>query len=203
LLQAVRDARIAPLEIPPGTRSELQRLSDSELRRAFIELLKNAAGADRGEVVQRFTPALKLDGDQKRGAEVFSRSCLICHTMKGRGVQVGPDLSSVGTRPKETLLVDVLDPSRAVSQDSLSYTIETIDGEIVTGLITAETATQITIRRAQQPDETIPRPRIKTIKADGKSLMPDGLEQGWSELDCADLLEFLRKPDANLLPESK
>src|SRR5207248_1056699 len=168
---------ISILEIPAGTREGLQRLSDSDLRSSFAKLFESMVSKDRAEIVHRFEPALGMNGDEKRGAEIFSRTCLICHMIKGRGAQVGPDLSSVGTRPKETLLVDILDPSRDVSPDFLSYTVETKQGETLTGLILAETAAQITLRRAQQPDETIARARIKTLKADGKSLMPDGLEQ--------------------------
>jgi hypothetical protein len=39
------------------------------------------------------------------------------------------------------------------------------------------------------------------LRADGKSLMPDGLEQGLSAQDVADLLAFLQHPDGSLLPD--
>ncbi|MCI0538961.1 MAG: c-type cytochrome [Verrucomicrobiales bacterium] len=201
LRDAVADGLISTVEIPAGTRAELQRMGDSEIRRAFVELLKSAAPSDRRETIRRFEPALGMDGEPKRGAEIFGRTCLICHVIKGRGAQVGPDLSGVGTRPKETLLVDILDPGRALSPDWLSYTVEPAEGEALSGLIVTETETHITMRRAQQPDESIPRARIKTIRADGKSLMPEGLEAGLSTRDIADLLEFLRRPDPALLPK--
>jgi hypothetical protein len=38
------------------------------------------------------------------------------------------------------------------------------------------------------------------MRADGKSLMPEGLEQGLSPQDVADLLDFLRQPDSTLVP---
>jgi putative heme-binding domain-containing protein len=120
--------------------------------------------------------------------------------IKGHGKQVGPDLSAVGTRPKEALLVDILDPSRNVSPDFLSYTVATSDGQSFTGLLLAETSSHVTLRSAQQIDQTIPRAQIQTLRADGKSLMPDGLEQGLTIQDVADLLEFLQHPDASLLP---
>jgi putative heme-binding domain-containing protein len=200
LLAAAKDGGISALEIAPGTRGELQRIGDRELQRGFVELFKPAGTGDRAEVVRQFEPALPLEGNAQRGAEIFGRTCLTCHLIKGRGTQVGPDLSTVGTRPKPTLLVDILDPSRAVSSDWLSYTIERNQGDAVSGLIVAETASHITLRRAQQPDESIPRPQIKEIKADGKSLMPEGLEQGMTGQDMADLLEFLRKPEPAWLP---
>ena len=61
----------------------------------------------------------------------------------------------------------------------------------------------ICVRRADVSDATLQRSQIKELKAEGKSLMPDGLEQGMSVQDMADLLWFLRQPDAALLPKEK
>ncbi len=82
----------------------------------------------------------------------------------------------------------------------MSYTIQTTDGETVTGLLVSETPAQVTVRRAQQADDSVPRSRIKEVRAEGKSLMPEGLEQGWTVQDFADLLAFLQRPDVSSLP---
>jgi len=108
-------------------------------------------------------------------------------------------LSGLSSRPKTAVLEDILDPSRQVSSDFISYTVRTVQGDTITGLIAAETATGVTLRRANQPDETVLRSQIAELRAEGKSLMPDGLEQGLSGQDMADLLEFLRQPEAALL----
>jgi len=123
--------------------------------------------------------------------------------MQGRGNAVGPNIYSVASQPKETLLVSVLDPSRQVTPDYVSYTLTTTDGETMNGLITAESASSVTLRRPNIADATIQRSQIRELKADGKSLMPDGLEQGLTEQDVANLLEFIRQPDDKLLPEDK
>jgi len=113
---------------------------------------------------------------------------------------VGPDLSGVASRPPETLLIDLLDPSRQVAPDFAAYEVVLIDGEIISGLFASETETRITIRRAGTADENIPRSRIQSLRSTGKSLMPDGLEAGFSVQDVADLLKFLQSPDGALLP---
>ncbi len=79
--------------------------------------------------------------------------------------------------------------------DYISYTLETTDGESWTGLVVSETAANITLRRPQQPDLTLSRTRVKELRANGKSLMPDGLELGLTPQDFADILAFLRNPD--------
>ena len=90
-----------------------------------------------------------------------------------------------------------------MSPDYVSYTLVTSGGETLSGFITTESANRVTLRTAGETDETFVRSQIKEIGPDGKSLMPDGLEQGLTHQDLADLLEFLRDPDSKLLPEEK
>src|SRR5439155_2084846 len=103
--------------------------------------------------------------------------------MQGEGARIGPDLSGIATHSRETLLVDILDPSRQVPPDFVSYTLVTADGEVMTGLVIAESAASVTIRRPNAPDATAQRSQIKELKAEGKSMMPDGLESK-SAMSC-------------------
>jgi putative membrane-bound dehydrogenase-like protein len=203
LLAAVERGRILLVEIDPATRQALQKSRNADLRRRAEGLFQGAISPDREQVVRRFKPALQLNGDRRHGAEIFARTCLQCHAMQGQGNRVGPDLSGIAVQPKETLLMNILDPSRQVLPDFLSYTIVPADGEPLTGLIAAESDASVTLRRPNVPDLTIQRSGIKELKTDGKSLMPEGLEQGLTTQDMADLLSFLRQPDAGLLPTER
>jgi putative membrane-bound dehydrogenase-like protein len=191
-LAAVEERRISPLEFDPATRQALRRHKSPAIKMRVEKFWQE--NADREAVVHHFRPALDLPGDRQRGAATFAKSCLICHTVQGQGGNVGPDLSGIQTHTKETLLVEILDPSRQVLPDYLSYTCLTTQGDTVTGCIVAETAASVTLRRPGQPDLTVPRQQIQELKADGASLMPDGLEAGLSMQDMADLLEFLHHP---------
>jgi putative membrane-bound dehydrogenase-like protein len=203
LLSALEQGKILLIEVDPSTRQALQRVAQAELRERAENLFKNAAAPDRERVVQGFRPSIQLSGDRKHGAEIFARSCLACHAMQGEGARIGPDLSGIATHSRETLLVDILDPSRQVLPDFVSYTLATGDGEVLTGLIVAESAASVTIRRPNAPDATRQRNQIKELKAEGKSLMPEGLEQGLTLQEMADLLSFLRQPEVALLPKEK
>jgi putative heme-binding domain-containing protein len=201
LLDAVEKGALQLTEVDPATRQALEK--NTELKERAQRLFRSSVSADREEVIRRFKPAIDTTGDRARGAAIFGRACLQCHAMQGRGNAVGPNIYSVASQPKETLLVSVLDPSRQVTPDYVSYTLTTTDGETMNGLITAESASSVTLRRPNIADATIQRSQIRELKADGKSLMPDGLEQGLTEQDVANLLEFIRQPDDKLLPEDK
>ena len=201
LLAALEQGKILLIEVDPATRQALQKTQNTELQQRAEKLFKSAVSADREQVVQSFKPALRMSGVRKHGAEIFAKTCVQCHAMQGEGNRVGPDLSGIAAQPKETMLMNILDPSRQVSPDFVSYTVVPADGETLIGLIVAESAASITLRRPNAPDVTIQRGQIKELKADGKSLMPDGLEQGLTVQDVADLLSFLRQPDAALLPK--
>ncbi|HUL51017.1 MAG TPA: HEAT repeat domain-containing protein, partial [Candidatus Nitrosotalea sp.] len=200
MLDALEEDRIATVEITPYTRTTLMKTQSAEIKRRAERLLQSASSPDRNRVIQEFIPALKLAGDRRHGAALFASTCFVCHTIQSHGSQVGPDLSGAGSHPKDTLLIDILDPNRQVSPDYLSYAIVMNNGETVTGMIQSETSVSVTVRRPSEPDQTIPRSQIKELRAEGRSLMPDGLEQGLTLQDVADVLEFLSQPDATLLP---
>jgi putative heme-binding domain-containing protein len=158
------------------------------------------ADPDRERVVQTLRPALDRTGDRARGAALCARLCLSCHYLQGQGQRVGPDLAGLGGRPPETLLVDLLDPSRQVAPDYQPYEFVLTDDSRLTGLLASESETRVTVRQPGSPDLSLARSQIREIRPTGRSLMPDGLESGLTVADLADLLAFLRTPDAALLP---
>jgi putative heme-binding domain-containing protein len=203
LLDALEQGRLELSEVDLPSRQALQQHGQPLVRDRAARLLREAAASDRAQVVNSYAPALQLAGDRQRGAATFARNCLVCHSVQSFGGHVGPDLSGIGERPKETLLTDVLDPSRQVSSDFLNYSVETSAGDSESGLIVAETPVSITLRRANAPDLTLLRSQVLELRAGGKSVMPDGFEQVLDHQGMADLLGFLQQPDKDLLPVEK
>jgi putative heme-binding domain-containing protein len=203
LIEALERGSILTDEIAPSTQVALRQIKNSELARRVKKFIEIVSTDSREQVVKRFQPALQLSGDRGRGAATFVKLCLPCHAIAGTGNRVGPDLAGIATRPREAVLVDILDPSRQVTPDFVSYTLTTKQGGTETGLLAAESANSITLRRVGLADETFLRTQITGLRADSKSLMPDGLEQGLTLQDMADLLDFLQNPDKNFSPETK
>ncbi len=199
LVNAVEQGSIAAAELDASVRQTLLKTPGLKARAQKLFDVP----ADRASVIEQFSSALKIPGDRKAGANLFVTHCLQCHSIEGRGQNVGPALSAIVSRTPEALLVDILDPSRQVPPDFVSYTVTTTRNDTLAGLITSETANGVVLRRPELPDETIPRAQIKHVQASDLSLMPEGLEQGLTVQDMADLLSFLQKPEAQLLPEVK
>ena len=61
----------------------------------------------------------------------------------------------------------------------------------LTGMIMAETATSITIRRPDGTSETILRVNIEELRSTGMSFMPEGLEKSINHQEMADLIAYL------------
>jgi putative heme-binding domain-containing protein len=204
LLTAMEAETILPRELEPSARDGLLAVRDPALQPRIKLLVKaTAAGQNRQEVIARFEPLLNRVGDRARGAAVFEKHCLACHSVQGRGQRVGPDLSGIGGRPKETLLIDLFDPSRQVAGDYLAYTLVTRQGQVLTGLIVSETAGSVTLRRSEGAQDVVLRTQIEELRGTGKSLMPEGLERDLGQEDVADLLAFLAQPDALLFSQPK
>ncbi len=199
LVTALETGTILARELEPATRDALLAVRAPQLEPRIKQLLESQAAArNRDEIVQRYHAALEMAGDRGRGAALFEKHCLVCHTVQTRGHRVGPDLSGVGSRPKETILIDVFDPSRQVTPEFVAYTLVTNDGQVLSGLVASETADSLTLRRAEGAEDFIRRNDLEALRSTGKSLMPEGLEENLTEQDVADLLSFLAQPNAAL-----
>jgi putative membrane-bound dehydrogenase-like protein len=192
LLGRVERAEIDARSFAPHQRETLLRHPDAALRERAKKLLRGQVSADREEAIREVSAKVAaLKGDAVRGSKVFETSCLTCHRLRGRGVKVGPDLEGVIGRDRRALLVDLLDPNRAMDPSYQVYVVKTGAGELLNGVIAAETPGSVTLRRAAGEETTVLRKDIVEMKAWPASLMPEGVESSLSGQDFADLLEFL------------
>jgi putative heme-binding domain-containing protein len=145
----------------------------------------------RKDVVDAYQKSLTLKGDAKTGKELFKKNCAACHRLDGVGEQIGAELGAIKDRGADFILLNILDPNREVLPKFITYYVVTDSGRTLTGMITAETATSITIRRPDSTSETILRVNIEELRSTGMSFMPEGLEKSINHQEMADLIAYL------------
>jgi putative heme-binding domain-containing protein len=189
---AMEEHKVLAGQLDPFRVSQLRMLPDAGLRARAEALLAGQGTPDRRKVVEAYRPALELKADVARGREVFRKTCATCHRLENVGVEVGPDLlSALKTKTREGLLVDLFDPSREVDPRYLNYVVTSKSGRVFTGMIAAETAASVTLRRAERAEDTVLRSQIEEIQATAKSLMPENLESQLGKQDAADVIAYL------------
>ncbi|MCA1684387.1 MAG: c-type cytochrome [Planctomycetia bacterium] len=166
------------------------------LARKAKALLTRGGGlpdADRQKVIDALAPLALRHGDASKGKLVFTQQCAKCHRHGGEGGKVGPDLTGMSAHPKGELLINILDPSRSVEGNYVSYTVATNDGRTFNGLLAAETRTSVELIDTEGKTQKLLRDDIDELVASKKSLMPEGFEKQLTADSIADLLEFLTR----------
>jgi putative membrane-bound dehydrogenase-like protein len=191
LLQAIADGVVPANQVPFARRAALLRSGDSPQKELAAKVFGAASPGSRQEVLAQYQGALSLKGDVARGRKIFETSCATCHRAGDLGKDVGPNLAAIRQWNPEQVLINILDPNREVAPNFFGYTVETSDGRTLDGLIAAESAASLTLKRADELTDTVLRRDIAQISGTGLSLMPEGLEAAISLEQMADLIAFL------------
>jgi putative membrane-bound dehydrogenase-like protein len=140
-------------------------------------------------------------GDATRGEQIFfdpaagvGAICATCHAVKGKGGQIGPDLTAVAVNYKRPdLLTSILEPSKTIALGFEQAIVETTGGETFVGAQRQETNDTLTLIGADGQPHVVKKAEIKSRKALEQSLMPPGLTLALKPEDVADLLAFLER----------
>ncbi|PHQ34028.1 PVC-type heme-binding CxxCH protein [Rhodopirellula bahusiensis] len=191
LLNKVASGNIPLSEI---SRSRLQvaaKSSDTSVQELATKLLDASGSKNREEIVQAFQSSLQTQGDAARGSQLFTTHCANCHRLENRGHEIGPNLATVKTRGADFILANVLDPNREVNPQYLNYIALDVDGRTLTGMITDESATSITLQRAESAKDELLRVDMERLQSTGMSIMPEGFEEQFTPQAMADLIAYL------------
>jgi putative membrane-bound dehydrogenase-like protein len=192
LLDEVERRRLAPGDLDAIAITQLIRTGRPDLRERARTLLTEGLPQDRRQVLARYQPAVDQEGEAARGRLVFQKNCATCHNVAGVGVRVGPDIADTRIKTRGQLLFDILNPNGAIDGNYLNYTVSTRDGQVHGGMIAAESASSLTLKRAEGQTEVILRQDIDEVRSTGASLMPEGLEKSISIDEMRDLITFLK-----------
>ena len=195
LLDAAATGRVEKASFNAQHTQALANHADRAIAERARSLFKIATNAERETIVQALMPATAATGDAPAGRKIYTERCASCHRFGNEGNVVGPDIVTMKASGKEKLLVNIVDPNREVAPNLQSYMLETTDGETITGLLLRESGGSVTLALGAGSEATFIRAQIRKFTPQGKSLMPEGLEEGLTQKQVADLLEFLGNPE--------
>jgi putative membrane-bound dehydrogenase-like protein len=201
----------------PGTIWLLNLHAKKKLPAALMpdlaRLLRNSPYQDlQNRALAAFPPPGKLDpkrlpsiavlaarrGNPDRGKELLAASvksdiqCLKCHTIRGVGGNVGPDLSVIGAKAsRENLIESILLPSKAIADQYVTWMIATKKGLVVSGLLVQETDDHVTLRDANAKDTRVEKTDIESRTKSPNSIMPNDLLAYMTDDDLVDIVEYL------------
>ena len=163
-----------------------------EMTRDFPQLVTAAQAEAAAQRFARFRAMTDKPGDPVTGRALFQASCLICHQVKGEGQPVGPDLSGVGAMGIQAVLRNVLDPNAQLESGYYRHDVSLTDGSLVSGFLVEETKEALTIRPIGADPKVIPIASIANHAVSKRSLMPEGLIDGFNEKQVADLFSYIK-----------
>lgn len=166
----------------------------ADLRDPIVQLWNRPTGASKDQTLIRYLQSYQSGGDPTEGRRLYEQHCQSCHAIGAQGHRVGPDLTAVAGRSPEDIIIDILDPNRSVAADGQAYTILTLDGEVLAGVIAGESSSSITLKKAGGELVSVLREDIQQLRHLGKSLMPDGFESTLTPQQINSLVAYLKSP---------
>jgi len=170
---------------------------DVGIRDLFEQFVPPSQRARRLGTVIDPAQILSLAGNVERGEKLFHTTarltCLNCHRIQEQGKKVGPDLDTIGKKLNRVQLLDsILEPSKTIDPEYVTWILETDDGRVFTGILAEKTDQHVSLRDIQGEVRKFDVASIEQLLPQQKSIMPDLLVQDMTAQQLADLLEYLQ-----------
>jgi putative heme-binding domain-containing protein len=134
--------------------------------------------------------------DFEQGKNMFAASlCSSCHTMRGEGSNIGPDLTQVGTRfSAKDIFEHTLDPNKEISDQYAATIFKMKDGSSILGrLINEDDAKYVVSQNPFSPQtlRDIPKADVVSVGHSQVSLMLPGLTNRLNDEELKDLIAYM------------
>jgi putative heme-binding domain-containing protein len=196
LLEAIEANEIERSDLNAYAVRQLHSLGSDELTARVRNLWGEVrtTPADKAKLIARYkeqlTGEVLAGADLSAGRSLFDRTCASCHKLFGEGKQIGPDITGSQRTNLDYILVNLIDPSGAVSKDFQMHAVLTTGGRVITGLLVSENEQALTLQSVNERI-VVPLDEIEERSLSTASMMPDGQLQKLSSAELRDLIAYL------------
>ncbi|CAN5906164.1 hypothetical protein BH23PLA1_BH23PLA1_18710 [soil metagenome] len=190
---------VVSLEMKTPTTLEVTFKTDEDdrpralpIRRFLVPWADLADSSAAESLVERTIPELE-GGDWEHGRELFFGElarCADCHQVRGRGREIGPDLSNLIHRDYDSVLRDIQAPSAAINPDFITHNVALNDGRVLQGTLRSE-GDRLIISDTDGQQTNVDRSEVEATTPSGVSIMPEGIDEALGPDRLRDLLTFL------------
>jgi putative heme-binding domain-containing protein len=135
-------------------------------------------------------------GKAKAGAGTFTQLCSACHTVRGNGGLIGPDLTEATSRLSlSEMLGHTIAPAKSIDPEFQIHAIDLVAGGTVFGRIASEDGQAVYLIEnplALVPPRKIWRKDITRTTPSQLSTMPKGLLNTLERRQILDLMAYIR-----------
>jgi len=139
----------------------------------------------------RYTVLAAKAGDTAKGKAVVAL-CQSCHMINGQGGLIGPNLSGAGAMGMEAVIRNIIDPNAAIEAAYRIFQVKLKAGEVIEAFYVSEDATAYVLRQPGGADRRVPKAEVASAKYLRRSLMPEGLLDGFTDEQVTDLFTYLK-----------
>ncbi|WP_422082940.1 PVC-type heme-binding CxxCH protein [Ulvibacterium sp.] len=171
--------------------NEEDKIGKKLLNEVMVRIEKEKKAFDAK--LKRFMVIAEKGGGNPAEGEKLFQTCLLCHSLGDKGQHIAPALDGSAMRENKALLTAILDPDAAMEGTYTLYRVTKKDGSTVEGYLTKREDKGLTIGFMGGNEQFVSAADISSQgRLVGRSFMPKGLIDHYSDEQVSDLLAYIR-----------
>ncbi|SMC95055.1 putative membrane-bound dehydrogenase domain-containing protein [Pedobacter africanus] len=197
-LDAIEKTRnINKTDVSDAVARKLKLLKDPGITERVSRLWPNvklATSAEKNESIARFAKIIRSGkGNLQKGRVLYLSNCGPCHRLFDGGGNVGPDLTGYDRDNMNSMLLNIVDPNADIREGYVIHKIVTTDGRTLEGKIISRNGDAITLQPVAGKNMVLSATKVKEMKAQQVSLMPERILEHLSEQEVRDIFSYIMK----------
>jgi putative heme-binding domain-containing protein len=196
LLDAIASKQVDRSVLTAYYARQMSLLDDDKLSQRIVQEWGQIRGGDQAmkeqirKTINAYRGAPLWAFDAAAGKKHFDKLCASCHAPADQIIEIAPKLQGTGSKGIDYAIENVIDPNAVIGKDYQARVIRTKDGQVITGLVQADSTSSMSIRTATETIE-VDKEQIEELKVSENSFMPVGLLDTLDERQRIELFKYL------------